>query len=243
MGGTRSAWGRRRQWTLSLVTAAALLESSDENLLPAMFREVGAALGASPASLGSITLCRALVQALCYPLAVWAAARFDRARVVAAGTFLCAAATALVGASTTVLQMAVARGSSGVGMALVLPAVYSLVADCSNDDTRGSTFGWVFLVQSLGGAMGTSLGVLLGPTDFFGVPGWRLAFHGLALFSVALAAATWLLAADSRPGTRNAAKAAPTVAELAREARAVVSVPTFWIIVAQVQSRRCRGWH
>ena len=53
---TKAAWGRRRQWTLSLVIAAALLECSDENLLPAMFREVGASLGASPASLGSIAL-------------------------------------------------------------------------------------------------------------------------------------------------------------------------------------------
>ncbi|XP_025804591.1 uncharacterized protein LOC112883507 [Panicum hallii] len=179
-----------------------------------------------------MTLCRALVQALCYPLAMWAAARFDRARVVAAGTFLCAAATALVGASSTVLQMAVARGFNGVGMALVLPAVYSLVADYSDDDTRGSTFGWVFMVLGVGSAMGNSMGVLLAPNAFFGVPGWRLAFHALALVSVAIAVATWLLAADSRPGTRNT-KAAPAVAELAREAKAVVSVPTFWIIVAQ----------
>ncbi|KAG2584924.1 hypothetical protein PVAP13_6KG367000, partial [Panicum virgatum] len=207
-----SAWGQRRRRTLSLVTAAALLESSDENLLPAMFREVGAAL--------------------CYPLAVWAAARFDHARVVAAGTFLCAAATALVGASGRVAQMAVVRGFNGVGMALVLPTVTSLVADYSDDDTRGSTLGWLFMVQGLGSAMRTSLVVLLAPTAFLGVPGWRMAFHALALVSVAIAVATWLLAADSRPGTRNAT-AAPAVAELAREAKAVASVPTFWFIVAQ----------
>jgi MFS family permease len=236
MLGSRAACGRRRQRTPALpllMTAAALLETANECLLPAMYREVGAALGASPVALGSITLCRALVQALCYPLATWAAARSDRARVVAAGTFLSAAATALAGASTTVLQMAVSRGFNGVGLALVLPAVFSLVADYSDDDTRGSALGWLFMAQGVGAAMGTSLGVLLAPTTpFFGVPGWRLAFHALALVSVAIAVATWLLAAHSRPGTRNT-KAVPTVAELAREAKAVVSVPTFRIIVAQ----------
>ena len=163
---------------------------------------------------------------------MWAAARFDHARVVAAGTFLCAAATALVGASGRVAQMAVVRGFNGVGMALVLPTVTSLVADYSDDDTRGSTLGWLFMVQGLGSAMRTSLVVLLAPTAFLGVPGWRMAFHALALVSVAIAVATWLLAADSRPGTRNAT-AAPAVAELAREAKAVASVPTFWIVVAQ----------
>ncbi|CAN6204038.1 unnamed protein product [Urochloa humidicola] len=93
--GSRAAWLRRR--TLWLVTAAALLESANENLLPSMYREVGAALG-------SVTLCRALAQALCCPLAACGAARLDRARVVAAGTFLCAVAAALVGASSTVLD-------------------------------------------------------------------------------------------------------------------------------------------
>ena len=103
--GISAAQRRRRQWTLALVTVAALLERADEALLPAVYREVGAALGASPTALGSLTLCWALVQALCYPLATCAAARHDRARVVAAGAFLWAVATLLVGASATFLQV------------------------------------------------------------------------------------------------------------------------------------------
>ncbi|CAL5080615.1 unnamed protein product [Urochloa decumbens] len=232
--GSSAAWGRR--WTLPLVTAAALLESADESLLPAMYTEVGAALGASPTALGSITLCRALVQALCYPLAACAAAWLDRARVVAAGTFLCAAAAALVGASSTVPQMAAARGFNGVGLALVLPAAYSLVADGNDDASRGAAFGWVFMASGVGGAMGASLGVLLAPASFLGVPGWRLAFQAVALVSAGLAALTWLLAADDRsPASTTKTKGSmPTVAaEAVRDARAVVRVPTFWVVVAQ----------
>ena len=96
---------RRRRWTPALVTVVVVLERADEVLLPAVYREVGAALGASPTALGSLTLCRALLQALCYPLATCAAARFDRARVVAAGAFLWAVATLLVGSSGTFLQV------------------------------------------------------------------------------------------------------------------------------------------
>ncbi|CAN6181783.1 unnamed protein product [Urochloa humidicola] len=224
MGSRAAAWAQRRM--LWLVTAAALLECAHENILPAMFREVGAALGASPTTLGSITLCRALAQALCYPLAACAAARLHRARVVAAGTFLCAAAAALAGASATVLGMAAARGLGGVGMALVLPAAYSLVADSSDDAARGAAFGWVNLAQGVGGAAGTSLAVLLAPASFLSVPGWRLAFHALALVSAALALPTWLLAKGSSMPTT-------TAAVVAREAKAVVTVPTFWIVVAQ----------
>ena len=95
----------RRRWTLVLVNLASVLEKADEVLLPAVYREVGAALGASPTALGSLTLCRALVQAACYPLAAYASARHDRARVVAAGAFLWAAATFLVAVSGTYVQV------------------------------------------------------------------------------------------------------------------------------------------
>jgi MFS family permease len=97
--------GKRRQWTLALVTVASLLERADEALLPAVYKEVGEALVASLATLGSLTLCHALVQVVCYPLAACAAARHDRAGVIAMGVFLWAVATMLVGVSGTFLQV------------------------------------------------------------------------------------------------------------------------------------------
>ncbi|RLN15480.1 hypothetical protein C2845_PM02G32950 [Panicum miliaceum] len=225
--------GRRRQWTLALVSVAALLERADEALLPAVYREVGAALGASPTALGSLTMCRALVQTLCYPLATWAAARYDRARVVAAGAFLWAAATLLVGSSGSFLQMALARGFNGVGLAVAVPAIYSLVADYSDDTTRGWAFGWVVMAQTVGFIAGSSFGLLLAPISILGVPGWRLAFYVVALISVCIAALVWLLAADPRPVvTKDDAAPAPTLADLVREAKDVVRVPTFQLIVA-----------
>ncbi|KAL6596162.1 hypothetical protein ACP70R_047526 [Stipagrostis hirtigluma subsp. patula] len=74
--------------TLLLVNLASAMEGADEALLPAVYREVGEALRATPAGLGTLTLCRSAVQAACYPLAAYAAVRYDRARVVAVGAFL-----------------------------------------------------------------------------------------------------------------------------------------------------------
>jgi hypothetical protein len=95
----------RRRWTLVLVNLASVLEKADEVLLPAVYREVGAELGVSPTALGSLTLCRAIVQAASYPLAAYASARHDRARVIAVGAFLWAAATLLVAVSGSFLQV------------------------------------------------------------------------------------------------------------------------------------------
>ena len=53
---------RDRRRTLLLVNLASIMERADETLLPAVYREVGAALHASPAGLGALSLCRSIVQ-------------------------------------------------------------------------------------------------------------------------------------------------------------------------------------
>uniref|UniRef100_A0A0D9X7R3 Major facilitator superfamily (MFS) profile domain-containing protein n=1 Tax=Leersia perrieri TaxID=77586 RepID=A0A0D9X7R3_9ORYZ len=227
----------RRRWTLVLVNLASVLEKADEVLLPAVYREVGAELGASPTALGSLTLCRAIVQAASYPLAAYASARHDRARVVAVGAFLWAAATLLVALSGSFLQMAISRGLNGVGLALVLPAISSLVADHTDDHTRGAAFGWLAATCNLGSVLGGSFGVLLAPVTFLGVSGWRLAFHLVAAVSFAVGVLTWFLAGDPRPAKSKAAAADDDDEagswQLLRDARGVMGVRTFQIIVAQ----------
>ncbi|CAD6265498.1 unnamed protein product [Miscanthus lutarioriparius] len=188
----------RRRWTLVLVNLASVLEKADEVLLPAVYKEVGAALGASPTALGSLTLCRALVQAACYPLAAYASARHDRARVVAVGAFLWAAATFLVAVSGSFVQ----------------------VHDLQPGLHPGGSFG-----------------VLLAPITFLGVAGWRVAFHAVAVISVALGVLMWLFAADpaspvAKP-SKTAASATEEAKELLQHARRVLGVTTFQIIVAQ----------
>jgi MFS family permease len=90
--------------TLLLAYAALAMERADAALLPSVYREIGAALQASPTALGSIALSRSVVQAACYPLAAYLAARHDRLTVIALGAFLWAAATLLIGLSTTFAQ-------------------------------------------------------------------------------------------------------------------------------------------
>lgn len=79
LGGPVGVWAglRRRRclaWddkarTSTLVNLSSIMERVDEQLLPALYRFVGAAFGASPSQLGRLTLSRALVQALASPLA------------------------------------------------------------------------------------------------------------------------------------------------------------------------------
>ncbi|CAN6166777.1 unnamed protein product [Urochloa humidicola] len=238
---------RDRRRTLLVVSLASIMERADEALLPAVYREVGAALHATPAGLGALTLCRSIVQAACYPLAAYAAARHNRAHVIAVGAFLWAAATFLVGLSQTFVQVAISRGLNGIGLALVVPSILSLVADSSDDGTRGSAFGWLQLASSLGHVSGGLVGLLLAQTAVLGVAGWRVAFHLVAAISVAVGALNYFLAVDphfptthgadrrrnDRPAAEQPATARQVVMEMVREAKFVVRIPTFQIFVAQ----------
>ncbi|CAM0951174.1 unnamed protein product [Alopecurus aequalis] len=234
---------RDRRRTLLLVSLASIMERADEALLPAVYREIGAALHADPTWLGALTLCRSIVQAACYPLAAYAAARHNRAHVIAVGAFLWAAATFLVGISDTFLQVAISRGLNGIGLALVVPSIQSLVADSTDDGTRGSAFGWLQLASCIGLISGGFVGLLLAQTTVLGIAGWRIAFHLVAVISVGVGALNWFFSVDPHFPTGDVAAAGPggdekagarrVVEEMIEEAKFVVRIPTFQIFVAQ----------
>ncbi|KAG8642878.1 hypothetical protein MANES_12G136000v8 [Manihot esculenta] len=176
---------KQETMSLVLVNLAAIMERADESLLPGVYKEVGAALHTDPTGLGSLTLFRSIVQSSCYPLAAYLASRHNRAHVIALGTFLWAAATFLVAISSTFFQVAVSRGLNGIGLAIVIPAIQSLVADSTEETNRGMAFGWLQLAGNLGSILGGLCSVLLASTSFMGIPGWRVAFILVGIILVA----------------------------------------------------------
>ncbi|KAI4345236.1 hypothetical protein L6164_012378 [Bauhinia variegata] len=228
--------------TLVLVNLAAIMERADESLLPGVYKEVGAALHTDPTGLGSLTLFRSIVQSICYPLAAYLATRHNRAHVIALGAFLWAAATFLVAISTTFLQVAISRGLNGIGLAIVIPAIQSLVADSTDDGNRGTAFGWLHLTANFGSIIGGLFSILIAQTSFLGIPGWRIAFHLVGLISVIVGILVRLFANDphfSKNNDRASEFQTPNksfvseMKDLMKEAKAVLGIPSFQIIVAQ----------
>ncbi|KAL5705295.1 hypothetical protein ACHQM5_023620 [Ranunculus cassubicifolius] len=228
--------------TLVLVNLAGIMERADESLLPGVYKEVGAALHAGPTSLGSLTLFRSLVQSSCYPLAAYLSVYHNRAHVIALGALLWAGATFLVGFSTTFTQVAISRGLNGIGLAIATPAIQSLVADSTDDNNRGVAFGWLLLTANLGSIFGGLLSVLIASTSFMGIPGWRISFHLVAMLSVIIGVLVRLFANDPNfveggskidnqsPGNNSFLS---QLRDLVYEAKSVMKIPSFQIIVAQ----------
>ncbi|XVE55481.1 hypothetical protein DITRI_Ditri03aG0162200 [Diplodiscus trichospermus] len=227
--------------TLVLVNLAGIMERADESLLPGVYKEVGAALHTDPTGLGSLTLFRSIVQSSCYPIAAYLAVRHNRAHVIALGAFLWAAATFLVAFSSTFFQVAISRALNGIGLAIVGPAIQSLVADSTDDSNRGVAFGWLQLTSNLGSVIGGFLALLLAPKTFIGIPGWRIAFHVVGIISIIVGILVYLFANDphcSESGTKSRSQIPnrslwSEVKDLVQEAKTVIRIPSFQIIVAQ----------
>ncbi|KAL8143937.1 hypothetical protein V2J09_016969 [Rumex salicifolius] len=219
--------------TLLLVNLAGIVEKADESLLPGVYKEVGAELHTDPTGLGSLTLLRSIVQSACYPLAVYLASRHNRAHVITLGALLWAAATFLV---------AVSRALNGIGLAIVGPAIQSLIADSTDDSNRGTAFGWLQLTGNIGSIIGGLCSVLIAPLTIMGIPGWRISFHIVGIISVLVGVLVRLFAKDphfsDEDNTNSGHLATGTsfwsqVSELVEEAKRVVRIPSFQIIVAQ----------
>ncbi|RCV31012.1 hypothetical protein SETIT_6G142300v2 [Setaria italica] len=196
------AAGRR---TLLMVNLASIMERADEAPRGSGPSRCAAPPCRPPATRSPPTLSRATT-----------------APVVPACAFLWAAANFLVAVSDSFAQVAVARGMNGIGLALVTPAIQSLVADYTDDKTRGSAFGWLQLTGNLGSLIGGLFAIMLASTTFMGIASWRIAFHAVALISVIVGILVRLYAED--PHFRN---------DLVIDAKAVIKIPSFHIIVAQ----------
>ncbi|KAK3226101.1 hypothetical protein Dsin_005963 [Dipteronia sinensis] len=229
--------------TLVLVNLAGIMERADESLLPGVYEEVGVDLHTDPTGLGSLTLFRSIVQSLCHPLAAYLAMCHNRAYVIALGAFLWAAATFLVAISTTFFQVAVSRGLNGIGLAIVIPAIQSLVVDSTDESNRGMAFGWLQLTTNLGAIIGGFFSVLLTSTSFMGIPGWRVTFHLISIVSVMVGILVRLFTNDLRfPNGDDCSRAKYQtqhksfwleMKDLIKEAKMVIKIPSFQIIVAQ----------
>ncbi|KAK6115491.1 hypothetical protein DH2020_007760 [Rehmannia glutinosa] len=200
--------------TLVLVNLAGIMERADESLLPG---------------------------ALCYPIATYLAARHNRAHVIAYGAFLWAAATFLVALSSTFFQVAVSRALNGIGLAIVAPAIQSLIADSTDDNSRGMAFGWLQLTSNFGSIIGGLFSLLIAPLSFMGISGWRISFHLVGIVSFVVGILVYLFATDPHfpNGDVKASNEAPwrsfqsDVKDLIQEAKSVTKIPSFQIIVAQ----------
>ncbi|KAL1354769.1 hypothetical protein HN51_006827 [Arachis hypogaea] len=236
--------------SLILINLAAIMEKADENLLPSVYKEVSEAFNAGPSDLGYLTFIRNFVQGLSSPLAGILVLNYDRPVILAMGTFCWALSTAAVAACHDFMQVAFWRAINGFGLAIVIPALQSFIADSYKDGVRGTGFGLLSLIGNLGGIGGGVLATVMAGKQFWGIQGWRCAFVLMATLSASIGLLVLLYVVDPRKRSttihdatdsldrdegiyKGNASAASIWMDSCAATKAVIKVQTFQIIVLQ----------
>lgn len=183
------------------------------------------------------------MQALLSPLAGLFGDRVNRVHVIAAASFLWGVMTIAMGLAKTFPQMLAFSCVNGLGLALLIPCVQSLLADYYTPANRGRAFGLLYFTSSLGQMLGTQLSTGLGRKTVAGEEGWRFVFHVVGALSILTSGFVLALARDprvlvkpppSQRGLRNHLRwAGARLSEMWRDVGTVVRIPTFVVIFLQ----------
>ncbi|KAG6478839.1 putative glycerol-3-phosphate transporter 2 isoform X1 [Zingiber officinale] len=184
--------------SLILINLASIMERADESLLPAVYKEVSQAFNAGPIELGYLTFILKFVQSIACPVAGVLILYHDRPVVLAMGTAFWALSTAAVGLSQRFEQAAFWRAINGFGLAIVIPALQSFIADSYMDGMRGTGFGLLSLVGAVGGIGGGVLATIMAGHEYWGIPGWRFAFIMMASLSLLIGVLVYLFVVEPR---------------------------------------------
>lgn len=234
--------------TTAVTNAAFIVERVDENILPGSFLAISESnsglRGTKIDDLAKVTLARGVVQALFSPAAGLLGDRLNRVHVIAFASFLWGVMTICMGLSRTLTQMLAFSCVNGLGLALLIPCVQSLLADYYTPANRGRAFGLLYFTSSLGQMAGSQFSISLGRRVVAGEEGWRFVFHLVGAISLAMSAAVLLLARDPRVRDPAAARegkgvvaslrwAGGRLKEMWRDFTIVMRIPTFVVIFLQ----------
>jgi MFS family permease len=101
-----------------------------------------------------------------------------------AGTFIWGATTICLGFVSTMTAMGCLRVVNGIALAMLLPVTQSFVADLSNEQNRGQTFGTIFFFSNVGQVLTCFFVTPLSTQKVFGQDGWRAALLAVGLMSM-----------------------------------------------------------
>jgi len=195
-------WKTATLWVLIL---ASMIEKADENILPSVlinmresFMQYLSIQGdISLEQLSQLTFIRAVFQALSSPIAGVLGDVYDRTGIILAGCLIWGAAMASIGVFSRGLSSSMCLCAlNGIGIALAIPNISSMISDLTQSTHRGRVFGMMGFISNIGGMIGGAVATYV--ATMFPNGGWRTVFACLGLVSVLTGFLEYTVARDPR---------------------------------------------
>ena len=107
----------------------------------------------------------------------------NRVELLVISMFVWAGATLVIGMSSSLFIITVARCVNGIALTALNPLVASLASDLFPSERRGQVFGVVTAISALGHITGSVMTTDMSEKSILGIAGWRVAFYIIAIAS------------------------------------------------------------
>lgn len=227
---------RRRWYTVFALSAAAFVDSSENETLSILWPKMYPALRMQVGDLGPVLGISGLVSTFTLPLWGWAADRFSRKTLLIWITGFWGMWTLAIAFIQSLTQLVLARVLVSLGLGVLWPAAFSLLSDLFPSKERGRAAGVMTAVSFTGTLV-----------SFFVLPalaalspeGWRYGFILMGLVS-ALTGVLFIFISDPLRG-----EAEPEISDVLSEEKvsryafrladlpAIARIPSWWVLLFQ----------
>lgn len=217
-------------WPLiAILTSIAALNYCDRLAIAAVFPLLRADLGASDVMLGTIASAFLWSYAIGSPIVGWIADHISRSRMVLISLIAWSLVTLATGLAHSANQLIVIRVLLGLAECAYIPAAVGLLADHHGSQQRGRAIGIHTAGLGIGAVAGSTLAGFLGQRY-----GWRSTFLILGAAGILLSfIAAIVLRGKDQPVSRTASIANQEVPEAGGILRALLHVPSYWVLLVQ----------
>ena len=163
-------------WLLQMacLNMVMIMWKTDNMALPAVYADIAKHFNLSPADLSNLGLVRGIFESVFALPAGLLADRLPRPQLILAGSIIWAAGLIGCAFSPDLLCMTIFRAVNGIGLGIVQPLLFSLVADKSCIHGRGKAFGCLIFTGQLGQTAFTAFATTVGSTEVGSILGWQL---------------------------------------------------------------------
>lgn len=221
---------RSFNWPLiAILTPIAALNYCDRMAIAAVFPLLRTELGVSDVWLGAIGSTFLWSYALGSPIVGWVADRWSRTRIVQFSLIGWSLVTLATGLTRNTNQLLAMRFLLGLAECAYLPAAVGLLADHHGPRQRGRAIGIHTAGLGLGAVGGSTAAGYLGERY-----GWRSTFLILGAAGILLSfIAAAILRGKDVPADRTNESATKEASAAGGTLRALIRVPSYWVILAQ----------
>mmetsp|Transcript_7897 Transcript_7897/g.14342 ORF Transcript_7897/g.14342 Transcript_7897/m.14342 type:complete len:478 (+) Transcript_7897:77-1510(+) len=228
---TTTPW---RSWLLEMavLNLVMIMWNTDNMALPAVYSEIAKSYDASPGDLASLGLVRGIFESIFALPSGFLADRLPRPLLVCIGAIVWAAGLVGCAFSPSLSWMIVFRAVNGIGLGVVQPLLFSLVADKSDERGRGRAFGFLQFSGNLGQTALTAMATSLAAYEVAAIAGWQCALLIIATLSALVGSLCGFCVTDSR-GRRDKRSMTEIICEETPKLRRIMCLPTFLVIIGQ----------